>query len=112
MAERIAKAFAGFDRARIERQFPAEWDWNAYGVAKPQMIVLVYRPNDPQPLAQYAVGDIAPDTLSRYVMVIGSSGDIDHCELSDRQFDRLDRDGERPARPELKHSRNRPDPGR
>ena len=26
-----------------------------------------------QPLAQYAVGDIAPDTLSRYVLVVGSS---------------------------------------
>ena len=36
------------------------------------MIVLVYRTNDPQPLAQYAVGDIAPDTLSRYVMIIGT----------------------------------------
>jgi len=72
MAGRIAKALAGFDRARIERQFPPEKGLEAYGVAKPQMIVLVYRTNDPQPLAQYAVGDIAPDTLSRYVMIIGT----------------------------------------
>jgi len=72
MAERIAKAFAGFDRARIERQFPPEKGLDAYGVVRPQMIILVYRPNDPQPLAQYAVGDIAPDTLSRYVMIIGT----------------------------------------
>ena len=72
MADKIAKAFSGFDRARIERQFPPEKGLEAYGVAKPQMIVLVYRPNDLQPLAQYAVGDIAPDRFSRYMMVIGS----------------------------------------
>ena len=72
MAERIAKALGGFDRARIERQFPPEKGLEAYGVAKPQMIVLVYPTKDPQPLAQYAVGDIAPDTLSRYVMIIGT----------------------------------------
>jgi hypothetical protein len=72
MAERIAKALGGFDRARIERQFPPEKGLEAYGVAKPQMIVLVYRTKDPQPLAQYAVGDIAPDTFSRDVMIIGT----------------------------------------
>src|SRR2546430_17394042 len=27
----------------------------------------------PQPLAQYAVGDIAPDTVSRYVLIVGRS---------------------------------------
>ena len=37
------------------------------------MLILVYRPDDLQPLAQYAVGDLAPDTLSRYVLVVGSA---------------------------------------
>ena len=37
------------------------------------MRILVYRSHSMQPLAQYAVGDIAPDTLSRYVRIVGSS---------------------------------------
>jgi hypothetical protein len=28
---------------------------------------------NPQPLAQYAVGDVAPDGLSRYVLQVGSA---------------------------------------
>ena len=37
------------------------------------MIILVYAKNNPQPLAQYAVGDIAPDGFSRYVLPVGSA---------------------------------------
>jgi hypothetical protein len=33
--------------------------------------VLVYRPGQSQPLAQYAIGHVAPDTVSRYVVVVG-----------------------------------------
>ena len=72
MAKRIEHAFAAFGRTRIERQFALETHAKDYGVATPETIVLVYRPNDLQPLGQYAVGDIAPDTLSRYVLVVGS----------------------------------------
>ena len=35
--------------------------------------MLVYLPNDLKPRAQYAVGDIAPDKVSRYVLGVGSS---------------------------------------
>lgn len=72
MSERIATAFTGLGRARIEREFPLDRNLETYGLANPQMLVLVFRSKDPQPLAQYAVGDIAPDTLSRYVMSVGS----------------------------------------
>ena len=72
-AKRIEHAFAAFGRTRIERQFALEAHAKDYGVATPETIILVYRPNDLQPLGQYAVGDIAPDTLSRYLLVVGSS---------------------------------------
>jgi hypothetical protein len=73
MAERIGHAFAALGRTRIERQFALNTQAKDYGVTTPEMVILVYRPNDLQPLAQYAVGDIAPDTFSRYVLVVGSS---------------------------------------
>jgi hypothetical protein len=71
MAARIAKALEGFDRARRERNFPLTDGGKNFGVATPQMVILVYRPQQIQPLAQYAVGDIAPDNVSRYVLPVG-----------------------------------------
>jgi hypothetical protein len=73
LTERIADAFAAFGRTRIERRFTLKADARDYGVSAPDMLILIYRPDDLQPLAQYAVGDIAPDTLSRYVLVVGSA---------------------------------------
>ncbi|MEX2224056.1 MAG: hypothetical protein WEG40_19895 [Candidatus Rokuibacteriota bacterium] len=72
LAERIARTFAAFGRARIERQFPLEREAGVYGVATPEVVVLAYRRGQSQPLAQYAVGHVAPDTVSQYVMVVGS----------------------------------------
>ncbi len=71
MAARIATAFAGFDRARMERDFPLQDGGKELGVATPKMVILAYRPKDLQPLAQYAVGDIAPDKYSRYILPVG-----------------------------------------
>ena len=73
MAERIERAVLAFGRARIERQLD-RGDGKTFGVTTPAMIVLVYRPEARQPLVQYAVGDIAPDTVSRYVDVVGGPG--------------------------------------
>jgi len=70
-AERIARAFAALGRARAERDFPLGRDGATYGVASPELVILVYRPGQSQPLAQYAVGHVAPDTVSRYVTVVG-----------------------------------------
>lgn len=71
MAARIEKALEGFDRARRERNFPLTDGGKEFGVATPQMVILVYRPKEIQPLAQYAVGDVAPDNVSRYVLPVG-----------------------------------------
>jgi hypothetical protein len=72
LAERIERALAAFGRTRIERHFALDRVGIDYGVAMPGILVLVYRPNQSRPLVQYAVGDIAPDTVSRYVTVVGS----------------------------------------
>ena len=72
LAERIAHTFAAFGRARIERQFPIDRETGVYGVATPEVVVLAYRRGQSQPLTQYAVGHVAPDTVSQYLMVVGS----------------------------------------
>ena len=72
-AARIGKAFAGLDRARIERRLESDGN-EQYGVTTPQMLLLVYGANvTGKPLAQYAVGDVAPDKFSRYVMLVDTS---------------------------------------
>ncbi len=72
MSEKIAKFLGGLGRARIERRFTLAAD-DAFGVTKPEMIILVYLPDQIEPRARYSVGDIAPDEISRYVHVAGTS---------------------------------------
>jgi hypothetical protein len=71
LAQRIEQAVAAFGRTRVERQFALDSDGSPYGLAAPSIVVLVYGPDQAQPLAQYAVGGVAPDTASRYLMVVG-----------------------------------------
>jgi hypothetical protein len=71
LAERIERSFAAFGRTRIERRFALDQGGAAYGVATPDIMILVYRTQETQPLARYAIGHVAPDTVSRYVMVVG-----------------------------------------
>lgn len=71
LSERIEQAFAAFGRARTEREFDLHGDAAAYGLTAPEVVILVYRRNESQPLTQYAVGGIAPDTASRYLTVVG-----------------------------------------
>lgn len=73
MAERIAKALVGLGKAKLERTFPFNPKANEYGVTTPQAVILAYAPNEPQPLVQYAVGDLAPDGVSQYVLRIGGN---------------------------------------
>ena len=72
-AERIARDLAALGRARIERRLPVSAGAAQYGLAAPRMVIVVYRVNEPQPFAQYAVGDVAPDSFSRYVMKAGGT---------------------------------------
>ena len=72
-AQRIAAAFAALGRARIERRLPYDRNSREYGLAAPQVVLILYRKDSAQPLAQYAIGDVAPDTFSRYVHRVGSA---------------------------------------
>ena len=74
MAGRIDAAFQAFGRTRIERRLPPGTDARRHGLTTPRTVVIVYRRNERQPLAQYAVGDVAPDTVSRYVEMVGGAG--------------------------------------
>ncbi len=69
--QRIDLALAAFGRTRIERDFVLAKDAEAYGIASPDMIILVYGSESQEPLAQYTIGDVAPDTFSRYVQAAG-----------------------------------------
>ena len=72
-ATRIDKAFAAFGRTRMERQFPLNIQADEFGVTRPEIFIMVYRPKQLQPLSRYAVGIVAPDNVSRYVLPVGSS---------------------------------------
>jgi hypothetical protein len=72
LAERIEQVLAAFGRTRIERRFTLDREAGSYGLTPPALVVLLYRPRASQPLAQYAVGAVAPDTASRYVLLVGS----------------------------------------
>ena len=75
-----------FGSARREREFRLDPAQNTFGVTTPGMVVLAYRPNETQPMAQFAVGDLAPDGVSRYVLLVGS----DHVvSLADYQVENL-----------------------
>ena len=69
----IEKALAGFGRARMERQFPLSVQNDEFGVTRPEIFIMVYRPKETQPLSRYAVGIVAPDKLSRYVLPVGGT---------------------------------------
>lgn len=73
LAAQIEKAFTGFDRTRMERQFPLNIEADEFQVTRPEIFIMVYRPKEVQPLARYAVGIVAPDGVSRYVLPVGST---------------------------------------
>jgi hypothetical protein len=85
-AARIEKALAGLGRARMERQFPLNLQADEFGVTRPEMFIMIYRPKELQPLARYAVGTVAPDNVSRYVLPVGSSWVV---TIADFQIDNL-----------------------
>ena len=73
-ADLIAKALAALNRARIERRMPLDAGGGAqYGLAAPRMLLVIYRVNESRPFAQYAIGEVAPDSFSRYVQKAGSA---------------------------------------
>jgi hypothetical protein len=73
-AARIEQAFQAFGRTRMERRLPPGTDPQRHGLTAPRILVIIYRRNEREPLVQYAVGDLAPDTVSRYVDMVGGAG--------------------------------------
>jgi hypothetical protein len=81
--QRISAAFDALGRARVEREFPRAADGRDYGTTAPQIVILLYRPREPQPLAQYALGDVARTGEAAWSgWAAGGGHDPD---LSDRQ---------------------------
>ena len=73
VAAQIEKAFTGFGRTRMERQFPLNIQADEFQVTRPETFIMVYQSKEAQPLARYAVGIVAPDGVSRYVLPVGST---------------------------------------
>ncbi len=88
-AERIEKAMMGFGRARKERDFPFTPLADEFGVARPEMFIMTYLPGSTQPLSRYAVGIIAPDKLSRYVLPVGSTTVVTIANFQIENLERL-----------------------
>ena len=72
-AARIEKSLTGFGRTSMERQFPLNVQNDEFGVTRPEIFIMVYRPKEIQPLSRFAVGTVAPDKVSRYVLPVGST---------------------------------------
>ena len=85
-ADLIAKALGGLARARIERRLPLDGGGAQYGFASPKMLIVIYREHEARPLAQYAVGDVAPDSFSRYVQ---KAGDREAVTIANYQVENL-----------------------
>lgn len=68
-AEQIAYAFGPLGRTRIERELDSK-DHGQFGVTRPDTLLLVYGDYGAEPVAQYAIGDVAPDTQSHYVLIV------------------------------------------
>jgi hypothetical protein len=86
LSQLIDKAFKGFGRTHSERQFPRGPLEKDYGTVAPEMFILLYAPKDLKPLARIAVGRVAPDHISRYVLPDGSPVVV---TIADYQIDNL-----------------------
>lgn len=72
-AARIDKALLGFGRTRKERDFPLNVQADEFGVTRPEIFIMTFLPGSTQPVSRYAVGTVAPDGVSRYILPVGSS---------------------------------------
>ncbi len=72
-AEVIDKAMVAFGRMQKERSLPLKTEQDEFGVTRPDIFLMVYRPKSAEPLARYAIGTVATDTFSRYVLPVGSA---------------------------------------
>lgn len=69
----IDQAMVAFGRMQRERALPLKAEQDEFGVTRPDIFIMVYRPKAAEPLARYAVGTVATDTFSRYLLPVGSA---------------------------------------
>ncbi|MDP6954211.1 MAG: hypothetical protein QGF53_15775 [Alphaproteobacteria bacterium] len=70
-SEAIGQSLTVFARARIKREITVGRDVAPYGVLRPAMSLSLFGASETKPIARYFFGDLAPDELSRYVMLSG-----------------------------------------
>ena len=73
MAAVIDKAMLVFGRVQREQKIALKAGEDEYGVTRPDVFILVYLPKADSPLASYAVGTIATDRVSRYILPVGAA---------------------------------------
>ncbi len=73
MAAVIDKAMIIFGRIQREQKIEMKPGEDEFGVTRPDMFILVYRPKSDEPLARYAVGMVATDGVSRYILPVGAA---------------------------------------
>ena len=73
IAALIEKAMIAFGRVQREQKIAIKAGEDEYGVTRPDVFILVYLPKTDEPLARYAVGTIAIDSVSRYVLPVGAA---------------------------------------
>ncbi len=72
-AEAIATAMTAFGRMQREQRIPLKDGSDEYGVTRPDIFIMVYRPGSSAPLARFAIGSVSPDGYSRYLLPVGGS---------------------------------------
>lgn len=72
LSNTISEAIAMFTRAQREQSVPLQDAGDDYGVVKPEMLILAYRPKASEPVLRLAVGSVAPDGYARYVLPVGA----------------------------------------
>jgi hypothetical protein len=73
MAAVIDKAMIAFGRVQREQKIPLKAGEDEFGVTRPDIFILVYKPKAAEPLARFAVGTTATDGVSRYVLPVGAA---------------------------------------
>ena len=69
----IDKAMISFGRVQREQKIAIKAGEDEYGVTRPEVFIMVYRPKAENPLARYAVGTLATDRVSRYILPVGAA---------------------------------------
>ncbi len=72
-SDTIAQAMTGFGRMQREQQIPLKGGDDEYGIARPEMFIIVYRTSTDAPLARYAAGNVTPDGYGRYLLPVGGN---------------------------------------